>query len=224
MGKINIKNITYKIEDNIVLDNLSLDIEKGDLISIVGESGCGKSTLLKILSDLISISDGDIHFRGESYKNLNPLELRKEISYCVQLPFLFGETVYDNFKFVFEVRKEKFDENRVVELLKRFNLSKEYLQKDVNNLSGGEKQRIALIRNLIYKPSVLLLDEATSALDNENTRIVEEYVQELNNEGVTVLWVTHSNEQSYGIFKKRITMAKGSINNIEILDKEEALV
>ncbi|WP_297439339.1 ATP-binding cassette domain-containing protein [uncultured Clostridium sp.] len=224
MENIKAENIIYKIDDKVILDNLSLDIEKGDLISIVGESGCGKSTFLKILSDLISISSGKLKYNGTSYGEIDPLEIRKNISYCVQLPFLFGKTVYDNFNFVFEVRKEKFNEKRVVELLERFSLTKDYIDKSINKLSGGEKQRIALIRNLIYKPEVLLLDEATSALDNENTRIIEEYVKELNNEGVTIIWVTHSDEQSYGMFKKRITMVKGKIDNIEILDKSEVIV
>ncbi|MDU1856180.1 MAG: ATP-binding cassette domain-containing protein, partial [Clostridium baratii] len=140
-----------------------------------------------------------------------------EISYCVQMPILFGNTVLDNLKFPFEIRKKDFDKNRVISLLDEFNLSKDYLYKEVANLSGGEKQRISLIRNLIFTPKILLLDEATSALDPKNSELVENIIKNLNLKGVTVLWVTHNIKQSNSIFNKRLTVSLGEII------KEEAL-
>ena len=133
------------------------------------------------------------------------------------MPILFGDTVLDNLKFPFEIRKKDFDENRVISLLDEFNLSKDYLYKEVANLSGGEKQRISLIRNLIFTPKILLLDEATSALDPKNSELVENIIKNLNLKGVTVLWVTHNIKQSNSIFNKRLTVSLGEII------KEEAL-
>lgn len=217
MKILRMKDITYTQNDVEILKGISFDIEKGDCISIIGPSGSGKSTLLKIGADLLPLSSGKIYFNEKCYSSYNPIELRKKISYCTQIPHLFGTTVYENLEFPFKIRKEKIDKKRVVELLERFNLDKNFLDKKTHSLSGGEKQRISIIRNLIYMPDILLLDEATSALDVENATLVEEYVQELNHLGVTVLWVTHSISQSECIFNKRLTLSEGKIECMEVL-------
>ncbi|WP_278600425.1 ABC transporter ATP-binding protein, partial [Clostridium tertium] len=140
-----------------------------------------------------------------------------KISYCLQTPELFGKSVCENLEFPFKIRKEKVNKQRIVKLLERFNIDESFLEKDIISLSGGEKQRISIIRNLLYTPDIILLDEATSSLDLENAKIVEEYVQELNDLGVTVLWITHSMEQSEKIFNKRITISEGKIKCMEVL-------
>ncbi|MTK11130.1 MAG: ATP-binding cassette domain-containing protein, partial [Clostridiaceae bacterium] len=98
-----------------------------------------------------------------------------------------------------------------------FNMSTDYLEKDTINLSGGEKQRISLIRSLIFKPEVLLLDEVTSALDVDNTKIVENIINNLNEEGVTILWITHNPEQSRKYANKILTIENGSLKSLEVL-------
>ncbi|MEO2572687.1 ABC transporter ATP-binding protein [Clostridium tertium] len=130
---------------------------------------------------------------------------------------MFGKSVCENLEFPFKIRKEKVNKQRIVKLLERFNIDESFLDKDIISLSGGEKQRISIIRNLLYTPDIILLDEATSSLDLENAKIVEEYVQELNDLGVTVLWITHSMEQSEKIFNKRITISEGKIKCMEVL-------
>lgn len=217
MKILSIKNVTYKSEDLEILKGVSFDVDKGDCISIVGQSGSGKSTLLKIFADLLPISSGDVYFNGECYDSYDPIELRRKISYCVQIPQLFGRNVYENLEFPFKIRKEQVDKVKVIKLLERFNLDESFLEKDINSLSGGEKQRISIIRNLLYTPDILLLDEATSALDAENAKVVEKYVQELNDSGVTVLWITHSMAQSEGIFNKRLTLSEGRVQCMEVL-------
>lgn len=217
MTILSIKDLTYKADNTQILNGITLDILKGECISIVGQSGSGKSTLLKLCSDLIPATSGELYFEGKNYKEYSPLELRRKISYCVQLPHLFGEKVIDNLEFPFKVRKKQMDKDRVIELLRRFNLDESFLGKEVKALSGGEKQRIALIRNFIFEPDIILLDEATAALDKENAKVIEEYVRELNSKGVTVLWITHSKEQSEGIFNKRISIDEGKIRSIEVI-------
>lgn len=216
MSILSLKKIYYKSGEKDILKDISLDIDKGECISIVGLSGSGKSTFLKMLSDLISASGGNIYFNGKDYKEYNPIELRRLVSYCVQIPVLFGKTVYDNLKFPFEIRGEKVDNDKIKKLLESFNLDENTLNQKIELLSGGEKQRVAIIRNLIYLPEILLLDEVTSALDEQNSSIVENYIREINNMGVTVIWVTHNEKQSRSIFTKRITMSEG-----QILDMEE---
>lgn len=217
MNILSIKDVFYNMGDLEILKGISFDIEKGDCISIVGQSGSGKSTLLKLCADMIPITSGNIYFNGKCYTRYNPIELRKKISYCLQTPELFGKSVCENLEFPFKIRKEKVNKQRIVKLLERFNIDESFLEKDIISLSGGEKQRISIIRNLLYTPDIILLDEATSSLDLENAKIVEEYVQELNDLGVTVLWITHSMEQSEKIFNKRITISEGKIKCMEVL-------
>ncbi|MDB1936482.1 ATP-binding cassette domain-containing protein, partial [Clostridium tertium] len=211
MNILSIKDVFYNMGDLEILKGISFDIEKGDCISIVGQSGSGKSTLLKVCADMIPITSGNIYFNGKCYTSYNPIELRKKISYCLQTPELFGKSVCENLEFPFKIRKEQVNKQRIVKLLERFNIDESFLDKDIISLSGGEKQRISIIRNLLYTPDIILLDEATSALDLENAKVVEEYIKELNDLGVTVLWITHSMEQSEKIFNKRITISEGKI-------------
>ncbi|MGL5150129.1 MAG: ATP-binding cassette domain-containing protein [Clostridium sp.] len=89
------------------------------------------------------------------------------------------------------------------------------MHKNINLLSGGEKQRVSIIRNLIFTPKILLLDEATSALDNQNSKNFENYIKELNLSGVTILWITHNLSQSTSIFNKRITLENGRLIKME---------
>lgn len=215
MNILRLKEVSYNSGNDKILNGISFAVKKGDCISIVGQSGSGKSTLLKLCADLIPISSGQIYFKEKCYTNYNPVELRKLVSYCVQIPYLFGNTVYDNLEFPFKVRNEKVDKNKIKMLLNKFNLDESYLEKDINFLSGGEKQRIAIIRNLIYTPEILLLDEATASLDKKNASIVENYIKELNKNGVTVLWVTHNEEQSKSIFNKRIVISEGKVSKME---------
>ncbi len=215
---LKLEKIDFIAENEKILDNVNLEIEKGDMVSIVGTSGSGKSTLLKLCSDLISPSNGSLYFNDKSYKNYDPIQLRQKISYCVQIPYLFGDTVYDNLSYPFKIRKEKVDLEIIKEFMKKFNLEEDYINKDINLLSGGEKQRVALIRNLIFKPEVLLLDEVTASLDPENTTVVENIIKEMNSEGVTVVWITHDINQSNSIFNKKITIENGKIANSEVFN------
>ena len=123
----------------------------------------------------------------------------------------------DNMKFPSSIRNVKFDLNRVQELFARFQMTEDFLNKEVRTLSGGEKQRIALIRSLIFMPEILLLDEVTSALDAENITIVENVIESLNEEGITILWITHSADQSRKIANKRLSLEAGKINSLEVI-------
>ncbi len=210
-------NVTYVNDGKTILKDISLNIEQKDFMSIVGASGSGKSTLLKLCSDLISPTNGSIFYKGKEFNDYSPMELRKNIAYCFQTPYLFGDTVMNNINFPFSIRNVKFDSNKVSHLFSLFHMTTDYLLKDVRNLSGGEKQRIALIRSLIFMPQILLLDEITSALDNNNSKIVENVIDSLNKEGITVLWVTHNLEQSMKYANKLLTVEAGEIKSLEVI-------
>lgn len=217
MAFLEFKDVSFKVGDVTIIDGISLDVEKGEFISIVGPSGSGKSTFIKLAADLISPTKGEIYFKGKNYLEYPPTELRKEIMMSFQSPYLFGDTVIDNLKFPFEVREKELDKDRICQLLNEFQMSDDFLEKEVTNLSGGEKQRIALIRSLVFEPEVLLLDEVTSALDVENTEIVEKAIKRRNDEGMTIMWITHNPEQSKKYANRLIEIDNGKLSKEEVI-------
>ncbi|MEI5989780.1 hypothetical protein A5881_001273 [Enterococcus termitis] len=189
-------HISYEIENKQIIDNINMEIEQGSHLTITGPSGGGKSTLLKLFAFLLTVTKGNIFFKGEDVATLTPENYRMQVSYCFQQPSLFGETVRDNFMFPYEVRKKDFQESHVLELLKEVQLPENYLDKNITELSGGEKQRVALIRNVIFLPEVLLLDEVTAGLDETSKQIVNQWLLQLNKEkNVTLIRVTHDTEE-----------------------------
>ena len=217
MSLISFNRVQFEVDNKNILNHVNFTVEEGDFLSIVGPSGSGKSTLLKLVSGLISPTKGEILFNGKDIAKQDPIETRKQLSYCFQTPYLFGSTVKDNLAFPFDIRHEEFNQSRVDQLFTLFQMDKTYLNQDVKKLSGGEKQRIALIRQLIFEPKVLLLDEVTSALDSVNKEIVEGVIQELHHKGMTILWITHDAEQSKKYANKLLTLVKGQIESLEVI-------
>jgi len=211
------KDVFYVDNKKIVLENISLSIDCGDFISIIGSSGSGKSTFLKLCNNLISPSNGNITYKDKNILDYNPMKLRQEISYCFQTPYLFGDKVIDNISFPYFIRDKKLNIAEIRSLFNLFKIDNDFLQKHVKKLSGGEKQRISLIRSIIFKPEVLLLDEITSALDTNNCEIVEAIVKQLNENGITILWVTHNLEQSRKYANKILTIENGKLKYFEVI-------
>lgn len=193
---LQLTGVGYRIGERQVLNDINFSIAPGEFKLITGPSGCGKSTLLKIIASLLSPCEGTIQFKGQDHTTLSPEQYRQQVSYCAQTPALFGETVYDNLIFPWQIRNKRTEPDTFLGFLTRFGLPEETLSKSINDLSGGEKQRISLIRNLQFLPDVLLLDEITSALDEENKHnvndIIHRYVREKN---IAVLWVTHDKDE-----------------------------
>lgn len=193
---LQVNQVGYCVGDTTIVKNISLTLHEGQFTLITGPSGCGKSTLLKIIASLISPTSGSIIFDGKDSKNISPELYRQQVSYCSQTPALFGDTVYDNLIFPWQIRNQRPEPQKLVADLARFNLAENTLEKSINELSGGEKQRVSLIRNLQFLPQILLLDEITSALDEINKRtvndIIHRYVVEQN---IAVLWVTHDQNE-----------------------------
>lgn len=196
---LTIEDMGYRVGENTILQNVSFCVSPGEFRLITGPSGCGKSTLLKIIASLLSPTSGKIFFDGKDITSISPEQYRQQVSYTVQTPVLFGETVYDNLIFPWKIRQKTPEPERLIADLERFGLSQETLTKSVSELSGGEKQRVSLIRSLQFLPKVLLLDEITSALDDANKRNVNEIIHRYAREqDIAVLWVTHdSNEISH---------------------------
>lgn len=184
----------------IALENISFSVDEGEFISIVGPSGCGKSTILSILSNLLEKSGGEIKLDDNS-----------SIAYMLQddclLPF---RTILDNCLIGLEVTGQLNEENRnyVIDLLKTYGLG-EFIYKYPSNLSGGMRQRCALIRTLATKPDILLLDEAMSALDYQSRLAISDDIYRIiKSEGKTAIMVTHDIAEAISMSDSIIVLSK----------------
>lgn len=211
MALLEVEHLSFVSDGKVILDDISYSLEEGDFLSITGPSGSGKSTLLKIIATILSRTEGEIRYDGKSLDTYEPTDYSKEVSYTFQTPVLFGKTVRDNLAFPYEIRKKEFDEKKAVAYLESVGLPKEYLDKEINTLSGGEKQRVALIRNVLFQPKILLLDEVTSALDEANRRIIWKWLQEMRaHSDMTIIMVSHNEEES-SLADKHIHIVAGKI-------------
>ena len=217
MALLELSNISYAVKDKTIIRDVSLAVNEGDYLTIVGPSGSGKSTLLKLCSDLISPTFGSITYNGRNLTAIDPESYRKEVGYCFQRPYLFAKTVRRNILFPYDIRGMKPDMERIKLLFDLLHMPMEYFERHNDELSGGEMQRICLIRSLIFEPKVLLLDEVTSALDSVNAAIVEQVIDELYKNGITIVSITHNEEQSLRSANRRITIIDGSIAKEEVL-------
>lgn len=214
---LHLEGVGFQADDVVILNEVNLQLRAGEFKLITGPSGCGKSTLLKIIASLLSPTSGRIFFEGKDINTLSPETYRQQVSYCAQTPALFGDSVYDNLVFPWQIRNKQPDQKALVADLLRFGLAENMLEKSINELSGGEKQRVSLIRNLQCLPQVLLLDEITSALDESNKSnvndIIHRYVTEKN---IAVLWVTHDqNEIAHANEVITLESAAGKVQEVK---------
>ena len=184
----------------IALNGIDLDIYKNEFVSIVGPSGCGKSTILSILAGLINKTDGDIIIDDNT-----------SIGYMLQTDSLFPwRTILDNCLIGLEVNGLKNEENisYVISLLEKYGLG-DFLDKYPDNLSGGMRQRVALIRTLALKPDILLLDEPMSALDYQSRLSISDDIYKIiKNEKKTAIMVTHDIGEAISMSNKVIVLTK----------------
>jgi putative ABC transport system ATP-binding protein len=193
---LRLHDVSFTRNNIPLLEPVSLSLEPGEFTLLTGPSGSGKSTLLKIIASLQNPTGGKVYFKGEDIAQIKPEVYRQRVSYCFQTPSLFGETVYDNLALPYQIRNKKPDEEQLRNWLERVKLSADMLTKRTQELSGGEKQRVALLRNLQFMPDVLLLDEITSALDEENKININDIIAGLvEKEQIAVLWVSHDTNE-----------------------------
>lgn len=189
---LSLKKVGFQTSKQTILEEITFEVREGEIITLTGPSGSGKSTILKLIGSLFTPTQGTITYKGEDLEKINPLNYRKEVSYFFQNAALFDRTVKDNLEFPFTIRDQEIDEEKIKAYLEKVELSDGYYDKPVTELSGGEKQRIALIRNLMFEPRVLLLDEITSSLDAKNRSIILRMLDDLNKKNqVTIIKVTH---------------------------------
>lgn len=194
MSTLKIESFRVKIADRYLVDVSEFSFEKGFSYVIFGKSGAGKSTFLKALGSLIPY-EGFLYLNEENLLEKYPLEeIRKKVHYIRQVPEFIPGSVIKNFEFILGFRANRnlsIDKSFIGKLLSKFDLSEDILQKDVKNLSGGEKQRISVIRSLFIKPEFILLDEPTSALDIHTESLFIDFLNKIKSE-TGVIMVSHS--------------------------------
>lgn len=213
---------SYNPKGQPALNNISLHINKGEFVFIVGNSGSGKSTLIKLLLKELEATSGKIMVNGYEVNKLRRRKIpkfRRGIG-CVFQDFrlLPDRNVYENVAFAQRVieRPNRVIKKRVPEILTLVGLAAKYKSLP-DELSGGEQQRVALARALVNRPNILLADEPTGNLDPKNSLEIMKLLEEINERGTTVLVVTHNREIVNSFRKRVITMRKGVI----VSDEEE---
>ena len=213
---LKIEHLTKKFENNMILDDVSLTVHRGEVIVVVGPSGCGKSTMLRCINALEPIQDGTIEIDGQqiSQKSKHLTELRQKVGMVFQSYELFPHlTVLNNILLApTKVQKREKEEvkKEAIELLDRVGL-KEKADSFPRQLSGGQKQRVAIVRALCMHPEILLFDEVTAALDPEMVREVLDVMLQLAQQGKTMIIVTHEMQFARAIADRVIFLEGGKI-------------
>lgn len=186
---------SYTGEEDVLRD-FSLEVKKGECIAITGTSGCGKTTLSKLLLGLYPLGEGDIRVNGMSMRESDMADLRRQIAYVPQEPYLFQGSIAENIRMgrpeatekeIREAAKQAHAHDFIMEFPEGYDTT---VGERGNNLSGGQRQRIAIARAILKDTSIILLDEATSALDNESEQAVNEALRNLQGQK-TILMIAH---------------------------------
>lgn len=212
---LSLQNLRKSYDGEVVLDNVSLDIKKGEFLTLLGPSGCGKTTTLRLIGGFAYPDSGKIIFEGNDITNIPPNKRRVNTVFqkYALFPYL---NVYDNI--AFGLRLKKTDESeikkRVYKMLELVNLPK-YATRSVTSLSGGQQQRIAIARALVNEPEILLLDEPLGALDNKLRKGMQTELINMQWElGITFIFVTHDQEEALSMSDRIVVMNEGIIEQL----------
>lgn len=215
------RNLSRAVVGRILVDDVSVRIQPGEVLAVVGPSGAGKSSFLRLLNRLDEPTGGTVLLNGRDYRAIAPRELRRRVGMVMQTAHLFPGTVAENIGFGPRQRGERLVPEQIAVLLDRVGLPG-HQDRDVGSLSGGEAQRVSLARTLANAPEALLLDEPTSALDEASARGVEELLASVVNERrMTCVIVTHNRPQAARVAVRTMVLEAGRL--VAIGPTEEVL-
>lgn len=223
---IEYKHVALRYGEKSVLEDVNLKIKDGEFMVLVGPSGSGKTTMLKMINRLLEPTDGNIYMDEKRIKDYNQRDLRLSTGYVLQQIALFPNlTVAENIAIIPEMKgwnKDKIKQN-TAELLEMVGLpAKEYAGRFPSMLSGGEQQRVGIVRAIIGEPRILLMDEPFSALDAISRKQLQVLTKKLHNEfGVTIIFVTHDTDEALLLADRIAVLQNGQICQI---DKPNAIL
>lgn len=216
------EHLTYKVDQKVIVDDVTLSVDRGEVLCVLGPSGSGKSSFLRLLNRLNEPTSGTVFLEDKDYRSLSPRDLRRRIGMITQQAFLFPGTVVENVRFGPRQRGEELADTAVEECLHSVGLSG-YGERNITNLSGGEAQRVSIARALANEPIVLLADEPTSALDEQAKGGIEALIRQIvKQRDLTCVMVTHDVAQARRMADRMALFAVGRMtstgNVAEVLD------
>ena len=221
---IEMKNISKKVGNKIILDDISLKIDEGSFVVFIGPSGCGKTTTLKLMNKLIEPTSGGIYIDGKPISKEDPIKLRRNIGYVIQSIGLFPHlTIRENIELIPKLKKDQTDEEieqKTLELMKMVGLNPdEFLDKYPSELSGGQQQRIGLVRAIATDAKIILMDEPFSALDPITRTQLQEWLYSLQEElKKTIVFVTHDMDEALKLADKICIMKDGKVQQYDTVE------
>ena len=212
---IKIENLSKSFGEKVILDNINLDIKRGEFVTLLGPSGCGKTTLLRMLAGFMQPDSGAITMEDRDILSMPPH--KRPLNTVFQRYALFPHlNVYENIAFGLKLKKvdSKEIEQRVRKALKMVSMT-DYEDRDVNSLSGGQQQRVAIARAIVNQPQVLLLDEPLAALDLKMRKDMQLELKQMHEAlGITFIYVTHDQEEALTLSDTIVVMSEGKIQQI----------
>ena len=212
---ISIEKVTKSFGDKTVLDNVTLNVKKGEFVTFLGPSGCGKTTLLRIIAGFLKADEGKIVISGNDMTEIPPH--RRPVNTVFQKYALFPHlNVFNNIAFGLNLKKlpREVIQEKVRKVLKMVSMT-DYEERDVDSLSGGQQQRVAIARAIVNEPEVLLLDEPLAALDLKMRKDMQMEIKAMHKSlGITFIYVTHDQEEALTLSDTIVVMSEGRIQQI----------
>ncbi|MCI9591807.1 MAG: ATP-binding cassette domain-containing protein [Lachnospiraceae bacterium] len=217
---VRFERVSLSYGENQVLKDFSLEVPRGQCLTIIGSSGCGKTTMLKMINGLLTPDTGRILVDGQDISQTDLTRLRRGIGYAIQNVGLFPHmTVRQNIAYVPSLSKQwdkETERRQVAELLKTVGLEEAMADRYPSELSGGQKQRVGIARALAAKPSLMLMDEPFGAVDSITRKGLQKELKRLHKElGLTILFVTHDIREAMALGDRILIMEAGKILRLD---------
>ncbi|MBM6990227.1 MAG: ABC transporter ATP-binding protein [Mobilibacterium timonense] len=221
---ISFRNVSKSYSEKVVLDNVSIEVRRGEFITLIGRSGCGKTTFLKLINALIKADSGSVIVFGKNVDDVDKIALRRKIGYVIQNVGLFPHmTVRENIEYVPHLFKKPPETTRnTSELMELVSLDESLIDRYPQELSGGQKQRVGIARALATMPELILLDEPFGAVDEITRKQLQRSISDIHEElGLTVVFVTHSIEEAF-ILGSKVAIFEN--NGIVQMDEPNSII
>lgn len=220
MKSIEYEKVCVSYGDKSIINDFSLQIDKGEFVTIIGSSGCGKTTILKMVNGLLKPTSGEIYVHGSKIEEKDIIALRRTIGYAIQGSVLFPHmTVEKNIAYVPNLINAK-DKQGIMKAVDKWmdivGLPKELKKRYPSSLSGGQQQRVGIARALAASPDILLMDEPFGAVDEITRATLQDEIKRIHQEtGITILFVTHDINEALKLATKVLVMDQGVIHQYD---------